>query len=317
MAEFTAAEAAAAGGVTALDDGDIVDFGTYKKEKYTTKNGVATLRDPRSAAAQTQEAQDAQIAALQTAVSDPQNATQAELDAVAALVAGKVDQTVYDAYIAGNATDAEVAAIQAVLQGQIDTLNTEQTTQDNMVALKADTVDLTAETTRATTVESALQAALDTQEAKQDAHEQSRARPHLPAGGTVGQQPEIAADNSIVWADKISAKLRIEITSGLVLEPGNSYVTYGNPYTLPPAGPLGEEIDVLHDVPVKGNAAAVVSGANTKRLVSGASLPPLPIQPGNRILYVSDGTDWAVSVCLLYTSPSPRDQRGSRMPSSA
>ena len=26
---------------------------------------------------------------------------------------------------------------------------------------------------------------------------------------------------------------------------------------------------------------------------------------------------WLESVCLLYTSPSPRDQRGSRMPSSA
>ena len=27
--------------------------------------------------------------------------------------------------------------------------------------------------------------------------------------------------------------------------------------------------------------------------------------------------DWRVYACLLYTSPSPRDQRGSRMPSSA
>ena len=26
---------------------------------------------------------------------------------------------------------------------------------------------------------------------------------------------------------------------------------------------------------------------------------------------------WSVDPCLLYTSPSPRDQRGSRMPSSA
>ena len=26
---------------------------------------------------------------------------------------------------------------------------------------------------------------------------------------------------------------------------------------------------------------------------------------------------WHLSICLLYTSPSPRDQRGSRMPSSA
>ena len=32
---------------------------------------------------------------------------------------------------------------------------------------------------------------------------------------------------------------------------------------------------------------------------------------------VRGGEDAGVGVCLLYTSPSPRDQRGSRMPSSA
>ena len=30
-----------------------------------------------------------------------------------------------------------------------------------------------------------------------------------------------------------------------------------------------------------------------------------------------DLTKWVKETCLLYTSPSPRDQRGSRMPSSA
>ena len=30
-----------------------------------------------------------------------------------------------------------------------------------------------------------------------------------------------------------------------------------------------------------------------------------------------DDTDDQITICLLYTSPSPRDQRGSRMPSSA
>ena len=28
-------------------------------------------------------------------------------------------------------------------------------------------------------------------------------------------------------------------------------------------------------------------------------------------------SQWQINTCLLYTSPSPRDQRGSRMPSSA
>ena len=32
---------------------------------------------------------------------------------------------------------------------------------------------------------------------------------------------------------------------------------------------------------------------------------------------ISDVCDELLLICLLYTSPSPRDQRGSRMPSSA
>ena len=40
----------------------------------------------------------------------------------------------------------------------------------------------------------------------------------------------------------------------------------------------------------------------------------------HRFEFINDilnGSDDGVSNCLLYTSPSPRDQRGSRMPSSA
>ena len=32
---------------------------------------------------------------------------------------------------------------------------------------------------------------------------------------------------------------------------------------------------------------------------------------------ITQGTEGSINGCLLYTSPSPRDQRGSRMPSSA
>ena len=37
------------------------------------------------------------------------------------------------------------------------------------------------------------------------------------------------------------------------------------------------------------------------------------------VALLGPGADWIVlpDICLLYTSPSPRDQRGSRMPSSA
>ena len=34
-------------------------------------------------------------------------------------------------------------------------------------------------------------------------------------------------------------------------------------------------------------------------------------------IFLLSGLDRLVDICLLYTSPSPRDQRGSRMPSSA
>ena len=36
-----------------------------------------------------------------------------------------------------------------------------------------------------------------------------------------------------------------------------------------------------------------------------------------RVKKIPTPKDWVFDACLLYTSPSPRDQRGSRMPSSA
>ena len=43
--------------------------------------------------------------------------------------------------------------------------------------------------------------------------------------------------------------------------------------------------------------------------------PPLTVEEGEIVEDVlANERDW---YCLLYTSPSPRDQRGSRMPSSA
>ena len=44
--------------------------------------------------------------------------------------------------------------------------------------------------------------------------------------------------------------------------------------------------------------------------IAGAAHHPVGLGPMLRITFVSN-------TCLLYTSPSPRDQRGSRMPSSA
>ena len=64
--------------------------------------------------------------------------------------------------------------------------------------------------------------------------------------------------------------------------------------------------------------SVVVNG----RAVSTATPPPpgtVGILPQDGMLpdYLPVGTTLAHYGCLLYTSPSPRDQRGSRMPSSA
>mgnify|MGYP003319289315 CR=1 FL=1 len=39
------------------------------------------------------------------------------------------------------------------------------------------------------------------------------------------------------------------------------------------------------------------------------------IKAGLKELNLQDATQANINICLLYTSPSPRDQRGSRMPS--
>ena len=44
------------------------------------------------------------------------------------------------------------------------------------------------------------------------------------------------------------------------------------------------------------------------------SIAPIKVFPKRKI--IKESLNWA-NICLLYTSPSPRDQRGSRIPASA
>ena len=72
---------------------------------------------------------------------------------------------------------------------------------------------------------------------------------------------------------------------------------------------LFDEIISKDPIVVKGIITKMLnSSTNSSKLVLG-------IDPGQRIgvsvTYLEN------EICLLYTSPSPRDQRGSRMPSSA
>ena len=54
---------------------------------------------------------------------------------------------------------------------------------------------------------------------------------------------------------------------------------------------------------------------HSSRIVSDEDL--VIVQGDNRRIFGNGGYSVEYYACLLYTSPSPRDQRGSRMPSSA
>ena len=68
----------------------------------------------------------------------------------------------------------------------------------------------------------------------------------------------------------------------------------------------GEIIEVFGPTVTDLSTFTTVSGDGVDALVS------VQGAPGSELLSLLDNTG-----CLLYTSPSPRDQRGSRMPSSA
>ena len=89
------------------------------------------------------------------------------------------------------------------------------------------------------------------------------------------------------------------------------------------------DADIEEDVFVAGPPGFETQGKNGVPLVMklGKSLYGLAQSSGNwfhtidpvliSIGFVPLKSDTCIYICLLYTSPSPRDQRGSRMPSSA
>ena len=74
-------------------------------------------------------------------------------------------------------------------------------------------------------------------------------------------------------------------------------------------------------IEVKEREAGAVVGRVARRLAAAQLLAEERVlfkrQQGELLALAQEGADAAPCCCLLYTSPSPRDQRGSRMPSSA
>ena len=64
------------------------------------------------------------------------------------------------------------------------------------------------------------------------------------------------------------------------------------------------------------NAILARAGHSSQVLIADGNYPASSAM-GPKAQLVSLGLTPGVPTCLLYTSPSPRDQRGSRMPSSA
>ena len=64
--------------------------------------------------------------------------------------------------------------------------------------------------------------------------------------------------------------------------------------------------------------AAALQGLEKMKQVAGLGIGQLVMPPHPRpAIGFLNALGYAGNACLLYTSPSPRDQRGSRMPSSA
>ena len=68
---------------------------------------------------------------------------------------------------------------------------------------------------------------------------------------------------------------------------------------------------------IRPNLASTIELKKKKDQTSGTYEFELPKQFDNKNVLVEVVAGESSKSCLLYTSPSPRDQRGSRMPSSA
>ena len=81
--------------------------------------------------------------------------------------------------------------------------------------------------------------------------------------------------------------------------------------------PLSNQLIVIQFSILQGDSQTMVYSENHTPTTDTNGLIILNIGEGTILSGDYTSIDWASETCLLYTSPSPRDQRGSRMPSSA
>ena len=79
---------------------------------------------------------------------------------------------------------------------------------------------------------------------------------------------------------------------------------------------VGEHIETLQEIDIEYKEIAEKSGIKNFRRVKALNTHPTFIE-GLSDLVISCLEGPLINICLLYTSPSPRDEQSSRMPSSA
>ena len=81
--------------------------------------------------------------------------------------------------------------------------------------------------------------------------------------------------------------------------------------------PFRQDIQVIGMHPYWGRMQAVTNGTDFLRYYAPTYLPQEPREPEDAYSTRVQRSVLSPYTCLLYTSPSPRDKRQSRMPSSA
>ena len=85
-----------------------------------------------------------------------------------------------------------------------------------------------------------------------------------------------------------------------------------------PDAPLGGKLAaVVGATPGKSGTSNAQESLRKSLSIAGSELIPAELMLARAGDAIEDDVVTSSTVCLLYTSPSPRDQRGSRMPSSA
>ena len=108
-------------------------------------------------------------------------------------------------------------------------------------------------------------------------------------------------------------------TSGTVTSVSSLGLTFTVPQGWTAMTDPGGEMMQLSRAPLPGVVAATVEGGRSLDEVAQEINGPVPLDAMTVMMPTEPvtRTETMVEGCLLYTSPSPRDQRGSRMPSSA